>query len=151
MRASNFPTTRFRGAPAIDPVALSLLDRYPLPTNTATANNYSRTANELVDQDQGDLRLDHKFATNRDQAFGRLTYFREHAVPVTAFPDGSGTIPAGSVAVGPQDTHAWAFASNYQHTFSANVLNEARIGDTRRSVLRSAVELPAAAGAALDI
>jgi hypothetical protein len=136
---------------AMDPVALSLLDRYPLPTNSATANNYSRTANEIVDQDQGDVRLDHKFATNRDQAFGRLTYFREHAVPVTPFPDGSGVIPAGSAAVGPQHTDAWAFASNYQHIFSANVLNEVRIGDTRRSVQRSAVTLSSPAGAALNI
>jgi hypothetical protein len=136
---------------AMDPVVLSLLDRYPLPTNAATANNYSRTANEIIDQDQGDVRLDHKFATSRDQVFGRLTYFREHAVPVTAFPDGSGTIPAGSVAVGPQETQSWAFASNYQHTFSTNVLNEVRIGDTRRSVQRSAVELSSAAGNALNI
>ena len=135
----------------MDPVALSLLERYPLPTNSATANNYSRTDNEIVDQDQGDLRFDHRFATNRDQAFGRLTYFREHAVPVTAFPDGSGTIPAGSVAVGPQNTEAWAFASNYQHTFSTNVLNEVRIGDTRRSVQRSAASLSSPAGAALNI
>ncbi len=119
-----FPNNTIPGS-AMDPVALSLLERYPLPTNTATANNYSRTANEIDNQDQGDVRLDHKFATGRDQAFGRLTYFRGHAVPVTAFPDGSGTILAGSVAVGPQDTTAWAFASNYQHTFSTNVLNEA--------------------------
>src|SRR5581483_11914091 len=27
----------------IDPVALSLLDRYPLPTSPGTANNFSRT------------------------------------------------------------------------------------------------------------
>ncbi|MCM3881017.1 MAG: carboxypeptidase-like regulatory domain-containing protein, partial [Vicinamibacterales bacterium] len=137
-------------ASAIDPVALSLLDRYPLPTSSATANNYSRTANEIDDQDQGDVRIDHKFGTG-DQAFGRLTHFRGHAEPVTAFPDGSGTILAGSVAVGPQDTTAWAFASNYQHTFSTNLLNEVRIGDTRRSVLRSAVSLPLPAGAALNI
>jgi len=136
---------------AMDPVALALLERFPLPTNSATANNYTRTGNEIVNQDQGEARLDHKFASNRDQAFGRLTYFREHAVPVTAFPDGSGTIPAGSVAVGPQDTKAWAFASNYQHTFSTNLLNEVRIGDTRRSVQRSAVSLSSAAGAALNI
>src|SRR4029453_5452955 len=71
---------------AMDPVALSLLDRYPLPTTTGTAENYSRTAKEIDDQDQGDIRLDHKFATGRDQAFGRLTYFRGHAAPVTAFP-----------------------------------------------------------------
>jgi hypothetical protein len=136
---------------AMDPVALALLDRYPLPTNSATANNYTRTGNEIVNQDQGDVRVDHKFAGNRDQSFGRLTYFREHALPVTAFPDGSGTIPAGSAAVGPQDTKAWALASNYQHTFSTNLLNEVRVGDTRRSVRRSAVSLSSPAGAALNI
>ena len=38
---------------AMDPVALSLLERYPLPTNTATANNYSRTANEIDDSGSG--------------------------------------------------------------------------------------------------
>jgi hypothetical protein len=135
----------------MDPVALALVERYPLPTNANTANNYSRTANEIDDQDQGDVRIDHTFASGRDQAFGRLTYFRGHAEPVTAFADGSGTIPAGSVAVGPQDTRAWAFASNYQHTFSANLLNEVRIGDTRRSVQRSAVSLSSPAGAALNI
>ncbi len=135
---------------AMDPVALALLERFPLPTNDAAANNYTRTANEIDDQDQGDVRLDHAF-TDRDQAFGRLTYFTGRAVPVTAFPDGSGTIPSGSVAIGPQDTTAWAFASNYRRTFSTNLLNELRIGDTRRSVRRSAVELPAPAGAALGI
>jgi hypothetical protein len=121
---------------AMDPVALALLARYPLPTNGAAANNYNRTANEVDDQDQGDVRIDHTFATGRDQLFGRLTHFRGHAEPVTAFPDGSGTIVAGSVAVGPQDTRSWAFASNYQRTFSTNLLNELRVGDTRRSVQR---------------
>jgi hypothetical protein len=136
---------------AMDPVALSLLERYPLPTNSATANNYSRTANEIDDQDQGDVRVDHKFATGRDQVFARLTYFSGHAEPVTAFPDGSGTIVAGSVAVGPQDTTSWSLASNYQHTFAPNLLNEFRVGDTRRAVVRSAVTLPSPAGTALNI
>jgi len=135
----------------MDPVALALLERYPLPTNSATANNYRRTGSEIVNQDQGDVRLDHKSAGNRDQAFARLTFFREHAVPVTAFPDGSGAVPAGSVAVGPQDTDAWSFASNYQHTFSASVLNDVRVGDTRRSVQRAAVSLSSPAGGALNI
>jgi hypothetical protein len=97
------------------------------------------------------VRIDQSFATGRDQAFARVTYFRSHAEPVTPFPDGSGTIAAGSVAVGPQDTTAWAFASNYRHTFSTNVLNEVRIGDTRRSVQRRAVSLASSAGAALNI
>src|SRR6185436_16430212 len=105
----------------------------------------------IDDQDQGDVRVDHNFASGRDHAFGRLTYFRGHAEPVTAFPDGSGTVVAGSVAVGPQDTRSWAFASNYQHTFSSRLLNELRVGDTRRSVDRSAAQLPTAAGSALNI
>jgi hypothetical protein len=136
---------------AMDPVALALLERYPMPTASGTANNYSRTANEINDQDQGGVRLDHKFASGRDQLFGRLTHFRDTAVPVTALPDGSGAIPAGSVSIGPQKTRAWAFASNYQHTFSSNLLNELRIGDTRRSVERSAARLPGPAGATLNI
>jgi hypothetical protein len=136
---------------AMDPIAISLLDRYPLPTSAGTSNNYSRTANELDNQDQGDVRLDHKSAAGQDQVFGRLTYASGQAEPVTAFPDGSGTILAGSVAVGPQKTKAWAFASNYQHQFSGNLLNELRIGDTRRSVVRTAAELSSPAGSSLNI
>ena len=136
---------------AMDPVARALLERYPLPTSPGTANNYSRTGNEVDDQEQGDVRLDHKFGSGRDQAFGRLTYFQDHALPVTPFSDGSGAIPAGSVSIGPQETRSWAFASNYQHTFSSNLLNEVRIGDTRRRVERTAAQLPGRAGSALNI
>jgi len=135
----------------IDPVASAMMQRYPLPTSAGTANNYSRTANEIDNQEQGDVRLDHKFASGRDQAFGRLTYFADHALPVTAFSDGSGATPTGAIAVGPQETRAWAFASNYQHTFSSSLLNEVRFGDTRRSVTRTAAQLASPAAAALNI
>jgi hypothetical protein len=132
----------------VDPVAFALLQRYPLPTGSGTANNYSRTESETQDQDQWDVRLDHKFASNRDSVFGRLSFFREGFVPVTPLPEGSG-VTTGTL--GPQDTTAWSFASNYQHAFSSNVLNELRIGDTRRKVARSAAQLSASAGAALSI
>ena len=131
----------------IDAVALALLQRYPVPTSAGTANNYRRTAGERDDQDQFDVRIDHRFGVH-DQAFGRVTYFRDGAVPVTAFPDGSGALAAGSVAVGPQDTAAHAFASNWQHTFSATLLNEVRLGDTRRSVARRAATIAATGSAA---
>ncbi len=132
----------------IDPVALALLQRYPLPTSAGTANNYRRTGAETDNQDQWDLRIDHRFASNRDQVFGRLSSFHERFIPVTPLPDGSG-ITAGTL--GPQDTQAWSFASNYQHTFTTNVLNELRLGDTRRTVGRTAAQLSASAGAALNI
>ena len=57
----------------MDPVARALLERYPLPTSAGTANNYRRVGDETVDQDQFSVRIDHRFATNRDQVFGRLT------------------------------------------------------------------------------
>ncbi len=132
----------------MDPVARSLLARYPPPTTTGTANNFSRTGNEIDDQDQWDARIDHKFGAGRDQAFGRLSYFRDRFTPVTPLPEGSGVT---SGTLGPQDTTAWSFASNHQHTFSSTLLNEVRIGDTRRRVGRSAAQLATTAGSALSI
>ena len=134
----------------IDPIALALLQRYPLPTAVGTGNNYSRTANEVVDQDQWDMRLDQRIS-NADQLFARLSHFAETASPVTALPDGSGALAAGSIAVGPQDTSNWALASNYQRVFSPSLLNEVRFGDTRRGIVRSAAQLAGAAGTTLSI
>ena len=131
----------------MDPVAVALLARFPLPTSAGTANNYRRVANEVDDQDQFDVRIDHRLG-NKDQVFGRLSQFSGTFLPVTPLPEGSGTT-AGTL--GPQDTRSWAFASNYQRTFSANLLNEVRFGDTRRSVLRSAAQLTSAAGSALNV
>jgi hypothetical protein len=132
----------------MDPVALALLQRYPLPTSPGTANNYARTDAETDNQDQWDVRVDHRFASNRDQVFGRLSSVDDRFVPVSPLPEGSG-ITSGTL--GPQRTAAWAFASNYQHTFGTNALNELRVGDTRRAVSRTATQLSSAAGAALSI
>jgi hypothetical protein len=90
----------------IDPVALALVQRYPFPTSSAVANNYSRTDVEIDDQDQWDARIDHTLS-DRDRVFGRLSYVRDGFIPVTPLPDGSGVT---SGTLGPQDTTAWAFA-----------------------------------------
>jgi hypothetical protein len=132
----------------MDPVARALLERYPLPTSTGTANNYRRVADETVNQDQISLRIDHRFPTNRDQVFGRLTRFREEFIPVTPLADGSG-VTTGTL--GPQGTTSWSFASNYQRTFSDRLLNELRIGDTRRTVSRTGAQLNGAASASLSL
>jgi hypothetical protein len=138
---NTIPSTR------IDPVAAGLLQRYPLPTATGTANNYRRTESEVDDQDQWNARIDQRLS-NRDQVFGRLSYFNDRFAPITPLPDGSGVT---SGTLGPQHTTAWAFASSYQHTFSGTLLNELRIGDTRRRVARTAAQLSTAAGSALSI
>jgi hypothetical protein len=132
----------------LDPVARALLDRYPLPTESGTANNYRRVDDETVDQDQVSVRVDHRLSANGDQVFGRLTRFAETFIPVTPLPDGSGVT---SGTLGPQDTTAWAFASSYQRVFSNQHLNELRIGDTRRSVTRAAARLGTPASTALGL
>jgi Carboxypeptidase regulatory-like domain len=131
----------------IDPVARALLERYPLPTSPGTANNYRRTDEERVDQNQFSGRLDHRLTAN-DQIFGRLTRFEEEFTPVAPLPDGSGLT---SGTLGPQRTRSSSFASRYQRLFSAAVVNELRIGDTRRSVRRGAVQLGASASDALNL
>ncbi len=83
-----------------------------------------------------------------DSVFARLTYFRDGFLPVTPLPDGSGVT---SGTLGPQDTSAWAFASNYQHTFADHLFNELRIGNTTRTVGRTAAQLTSSAGSALSI
>ena len=77
-----------------------------------------------------------------------LSNFRGRFVPVVPLPDGSGET---SGTLGPQDTTAWAMASSYLRVLGPNVVNELRIGDTRRSVDRSATVLPTAAGEALGL
>jgi hypothetical protein len=131
----------------IDAVARTLLSRYPLPTSSGTANNYRRTENETVDQDQYSLRIDHRL-TSAGQVFGRLTGFREDFAPVTPLPEGSG-VTTGTL--GPQRTTSWSFASNYQHVLSSALINDLRIGDTRRAVTRAATELSTSASDALNL
>jgi hypothetical protein len=134
-------------ADRMDPVARTLLDRYPLPTSAGSANNFHRVDNETVDRDQFSVRLDHR-VTTRDQLFGRLTHFQEQFIPVMPLPDGSG-VTTGTL--GPQTTKTWSFASGYHRTFTDRLFNDLRFGDTRRAVGRTATPLSASASTALNL
>ena len=150
--AGTFSRSAFAGgvlpASRMDPVAFALLQRYPLPTSTGTANNYTRTAGEADSQDQMDVRIDERLPSNRDQAFARVSTFHQTFLPVTPLPDGSGVT---SGTLGPQNTRSWAVASAWQHLFSDRWINEVRLGDTRRKVARTAAQLASSASASLNI
>ena len=119
-----------------DTLARALLNRYPLPTATGTANNYTRIGNEVLTQNQFDVRLDHQFS-NHDQLFGRYSFAKDISDPVTPLPDGSGNITTG--AIGLTKTKAQQFVGNYLHVFNQSILNELRFGYTRRAVNRRAI------------
>ena len=139
---NNVPTNTF------DPVAASLLQRYPTPTSSGAANNFTLIGNEPDDQDQFDIRLDHRFSAN-DQVFGRFSYAKDITSPITPFPDGSGNITTG--VIGPTDTRAESIATNYVHVFSPTLLNELRFGYTKRKVDRKATQLDSSPSQSLNI
>ena len=121
-----------------DPVAQALLQRFPLPTTTGSANNYTRVANEPDNQDQFDVRLDHRISA-KDQIFGRYSFAQDLTSPVTPLPDGSGTVTSGTIA--PTRTRGQSIASTYIHSFNDRMINEFRFGYTRRTNVRLALLL----------
>ena len=131
-----------------DSVAALLLQRYPLPTASGSANNFTRIGNEPDNQDQFDLRLDHRSSVS-DQIFGRFSYAKDVTSPVTPLPDGSGNITTG--VTGPTDTRAQSIATNYVHVFNPRLLNELRIGYTRRKIERRATQLDSSPSQSLHL
>ena len=112
---------------------MRLLQRYPLPTTAGAANNFTRVGNERQNQNQFDVRIDHRFSTN-SAVFGRYSYAKDFSNPVAPLPDGSGNITNG--AIGKTDTRAGSLVLNYTRIFAPGLLNELRFGETRRKVKR---------------
>ncbi|HEY3706938.1 MAG TPA: carboxypeptidase regulatory-like domain-containing protein [Terracidiphilus sp.] len=119
-----------------DPAAADLLNRFPVPTDlTATANNYKRTADDVDHQAQFDARVDAVLRAS-DRAFGRYSYYNEVEQPVTPLPEGSGAttgsvLGTGGVA-GLSNVLGQQAVFNETHTFSPRLINDFRMGYTRR-------------------
>ncbi len=137
-----------------DPAAAALLSRYPLPTSGGAANNYSRTADDQDHQNQFDVRVDAALGT-RDRGFARYSYFHEVELPVAPLPDFSGAISGSTTGTGNVGGLSHVLGQqgvvNETHLFSPHLLNDARLGYTRRSNHIIGAELPEAASAALGI
>ncbi|HEV2708882.1 MAG TPA: TonB-dependent receptor [Edaphobacter sp.] len=139
----------------LDTAAKALLARFPTPTNlTAAANNYSRTANDADHQNQFDIRIDGAIGAN-DRAFGRYSYYSEVEQPVTPLPDGSGALSGSVLGTGgvPGLSHVLGQQAvfNETHTFSAHLLNDFRLGYTRRGNTTAGTSLADTASASLGI
>ena len=138
----------------LDPAAVALLNRFPTPTTSAAANNYTRTANDADHQNQLDFRLDYALGTH-DRAFGRYSYFSDVEQPITALPDGSGAtagavLGTGAVA-GLSHVLGQQAVFNEVHTFTPRLVNDYRLGYTRRSNNIGGPTLGNTASSALNI
>ena len=118
-----------------DPAAQALLARFPTPTNTAKANNYTRTANDIDHQNQFDVRVDGSRSA-KDLAFGRYSYFSDVEQPVTPLPDGSGAITGSVLGTGGVNGLSNVLGQQAMldetHIFTVRLLNDVRVGCTRR-------------------
>ncbi len=124
------PANRF------DPLALQVLQHYPLP-NSAAANNFVLTGVEPDNQDQFDGRVDHVF-NEKHRVFVRYSYLRDDDTPVPFLPDGSGNLTTG--VIGHAITRGDGLASEYDWTLSPTTLNQARFGYTRRDVNQTSLQ-----------
>jgi hypothetical protein len=126
-----------------DPAARVVVERYPLPNvflpngQEATSNNYTRTANEITNQDQFGIRIDHTLNSSQ-RVFGRYAYLRDHSLPSTPLPDGSGSITAG--ITGDTLTRADSLALEHNWTVSGSKVNQLRFGFTRRGFNRASLQ-----------
>ncbi len=120
------PTTR------MDPVAVKLMELYPLPQNTATVNNYTYNPKKEQDNETFDVRVDHKL-TEKDSFFARYSFNDTR----TFIPPGLPTAPNGIDPVG--DTgrsgtatqRAQSVLLNDIHAFSPRLVLELKAGYSR--------------------
>jgi hypothetical protein len=112
----------------LDPAAVALLSRVPLPTSSGQVQNLDAVGNEVNPVDQFTLRLDHRAGLN-DSMFGRFNIsgvtdnqpFGTSSLSETLVP-GFGRVVT---------TSSRSLALSETHTFGSKVLNEMRFGFLR--------------------
>jgi hypothetical protein len=119
-----FPNNQIPAA-RLDPVAVALLTKVPLPTSAGSVQNLLAVEQETNPMNQASVRLDHRI-TSRDQLFGRYSWyditddqpFGTSSLNETLVPGFGRQVHTGTHNVGLSETH----------TFSDRVLNELRFG-----------------------
>ncbi len=118
-----FPNNRIPYA--LNPIATGILAVVPFPNLPGIAQNLLSTQTQAINTNQGSARIDHHF-TDQDNAYLRASVFDARE----ADPFGSGILQE-SLLPGfgrTLSTHSINGVAGWTHSFSANLLNEARFG-----------------------
>jgi hypothetical protein len=109
----------------LDPVAIALLAKVPLPNLPGLGQNLLATDMQTIDTNQYSARLDHQLSA-KDSAFARASVFQAGEVD----PFGSSVLqetllPGFGRGL---STHSINGAAGWTHAWNADLLNEARFG-----------------------
>ncbi len=128
----------------LDPVGLNVASIYPLPTGSGSFNNYVSTADQIIDDNGGNARVDYHLS-DKDSTFGRFSYekFVQNAPNPLVGGQGTCCLPTpptaakqfdlGPYVAGIQLTTliAQGLSLNETHIFSPTLFNELRAGYAR--------------------
>jgi Carboxypeptidase regulatory-like domain len=113
-----------------DPVGQNIANFYPEPNLPGLTNNYLANQNRINDQDQFDVRLDHRFR-DQDQIFGAYSFGdvrSQRPGPLGPLWGGLDCCPSIS------DSRSQHLGLGYTHTFSTRLLNDLHGGFFRYAV-----------------
>ena len=145
---STFARTPYAGniipASQINRVGQNVASIYPLPQTSGSFNNYTSSANQIIDDNGGNTRLDYRLS-DKDSMFFRYSYEQFNQTAPNPLVGGQGTccLPTPSSAasqfdLGPyvagiQDTTLTAQGAAFSetHLFGPTLLNEYRMGFSR--------------------
>ena len=105
--------------------AVNYFNAYPAPIRSGVVNNFLTHKQQFTHYNTFDTRFDWN-ATSKDVAFVRFSYDNS---AFTETPE-LGTLPSG-FGTGSSYVHARSYALGETHTFTANLINELRLGYNR--------------------
>lgn len=120
-----------------DPIAMKMINAYPVPTNSKVTQNYQSSAIQTNNYDQGDIRIDEQISA-KDQVFGRYSIqntvnLAPSTYPATTIPGISTPVHLGDEAsfAGTSFTPTQQFAASYTRVLSQSLVNDFRVGFSR--------------------
>ena len=134
----------------LNQVGLNVASIYPLPTGPGSFNNFTSSANQIIDDNGGNTRIDYRLS-DKDSMFLRYSFEQFVQSAPNPLVGGQGTccLPTPSFAaakfdLGPQvagiqntTLSAQGAAFNETHLFSPTLLNEFRTGYSRTNPFTS--------------
>ncbi len=113
----------------LDPIAVQILNFYPIPTSPGVSNNFIFTAERRLNQDEGDVRIDANISS-KDTLYGRFSIDNSYQFfpgPLPGLGGGTSSFVSSTINI----PRARNIAVVWNHIFSPSLVNQAVAGFNR--------------------